>query len=137
MPLKSVKKIEVLFKLFWCKFFVNWKFKLLNFLLDSFLRFLFKKVWRGLTRPRHKYHEKSSKYVSGNSWFFFRLNIFKFFSKYLKNTTITTVWSVRGSEGMSSTILLNIAYIINGGYCWIWLQQGPYVETFTFLLLLY
>ena len=49
--------------------------------------------------------------------FFSDLNIFKFFSKYLKNTTITTVWSVRGSEGMSSTILLNIAYIINGGYC--------------------
>ena len=31
-----------------------------------------------------------------------------------------------------SAILLNIishiAYIINGEYCWIWLQQGPYVE---------
>ena len=159
----------------------------------------------GLTRPRHKYPEKSPKYVSGNSWFFFRLNIFKCFYKYLKNIWLhfinvtavktqtlsarslgksgrvslgdvtahgriqdwprrellgtrlralhfntgrarerllgarglkrskreTTVWSVRGSEGMSSTILLNIshiAYIINGGYCWIWLQQGPYVE---------
>ena len=34
-PLKNVKKNVICLKLFWYKVFVDWKLKLLNFLLDS------------------------------------------------------------------------------------------------------
>ena len=40
--MKKVKKNAILFKLFWYKVFVQWKLKLLDFLMDSVLILIFR-----------------------------------------------------------------------------------------------
>ena len=69
--------------------------------------------------PRYKYHEKSPKYVSGNSRSFFQISqkylalLQKFYSKTQKNSRSFEIAT------QISAILLNIshmAYIINGEY---------------------